>query len=141
MIFAESAGLTDRFARNKAEYREMLAERFAMVNRHFEDHFKDTQLSGRPGLNVVTGNLHGSIRSTVTVDSESVTGEVYNRNASYWYWHQIGASAVRTSAWGKPTNPYMWALPKRLTFWEYFTEHGPQQYGDAWRVAAQRLAA
>lgn len=144
MIFAETTGFADRVRSNKAGYREVLHTEFKLVNQRFEEHFKK-DLSGRKaddtGLNKRSGKLYGSLDGAVTVNPQSVTAEVQNRDATYWYWHQKGASATRTSAWGKPTRPYQWTLPKRLFFWEYFTEHAPLAYADAWRIAARRLAA
>ena len=77
---------------------------------------RDDQLSGRhgddTGLNIKTGRLHDSIKAETEAAGVTFTSTVYNRAATYWYWHQIGTDR----------------LPKRLFFEEDFAESGPEIY-------------
>lgn len=102
---------------------------FERVGAEIVDQFQDEQLSGRKaddtGLNVVSGTLHGSIQSAVEVADAMVSSTVYNENAPYWEYHQLG----------------MGHNPKRLFFDEYFESQGFAAYtAVAERALAEGMA-
>jgi len=68
--------------------RDAITAGMSRVTDEMRDSIKDGQLSGRPGLEIQTGNLYNSIKSKVEEKTKTVTGIVFNRKADYWWYHQ-----------------------------------------------------
>ena len=122
----------------------VLMEEFAKADTEFKEVFK-TDVSGRAGnntgLNVISGNLRDSIKTAEEKMDGMVLGRVFNEGADYWEYSQTGVIMTRTSAWGKPTRPYIWSLPKRLDWLELFDSEAAERYGMAVETALMGVAA
>lgn len=98
------------------DYRDALDKGFQRAGVSMVRRFQEEQLSGRRapgfGLNVRTGNLRGSIRSSVTTSGDEIRSSITNSGAQYWAYHQDGAGNN----------------PKRLYFEEEFLDPGERVY-------------
>lgn len=112
----------------KMEYREAMEKGFARAGAAIVDLFRHRWLSGRGsddlGLNIRTGRLFQSIKSLTEINKDAIRSVVFNSNATYWEYHQLGQG-----------------VPKRLYLEEAFEEDGGKLYTSEMELAFERLAA
>lgn len=126
------------------DWRDAAARGAAQAGAEFKEYLRSTQLSGRPGLNIRSGDLFNDIDSDIESLAHEVVSRVFNQNPDktfYWYFHQIGVSETRSSAFGKPTRPYERILPKRLNVFESWEDVGYSMHENRVREALQRVFA
>lgn len=102
---------------------------FEQVSKTIVKAFQEDQLSGRKaddtGLNIKTKNLYTSLTSAARLESQELIGEVGNKGATYWEYHQTGTERLK----------------KRLFFDEFFQGEGADMYVSAADEAFEKVAA
>jgi hypothetical protein len=76
------------------------------------------------GLNIRTGNLLMSLAAYSKRLAQTIMAAVYNTNASYWYYHEVGAGHN----------------PKRLNWFDYWNTAGHERLTTGAGEAMARLA-
>lgn len=103
--------------RARQDWNNRLMEAVRLACEDVEAEIQATQWGGRPGLNIRTARLYGSLWYQVTRMARAVKAVVGNRGAPYWWYHDKSGTAgtpfTRTSAFGRPTRPYEVTMPAR----------------------------
>lgn len=129
LITTDWRELNDDLVERRMDYLDTLTRTFAEAGRKMADLLRDEWLSGRHsddmGLNVITGNLHDSIRSRTERREDTVTSVVWNQDADYWWWNAGHASYVKN----------------RFPVDFIFAQEGEEIYTSAFEAALERIAA
>lgn len=98
----------------REEWQDALSRAVIAGNRDFEDYILATQWGGRPGLNIRTGNLYGSLRSAAENLGDKIRAMIWNEKATYWWYHDTVSPQGRS--------------PKRTTIPWSFETYGVKMY-------------
>jgi hypothetical protein len=86
------AEMTTSLTEMADEFTGIMEKGMSQGGHQMVDIFRRDWLSGRGGdglgLNIQSGRLNQSIRDVTTVNGQRITSEIFNRGATYWYYHQ-----------------------------------------------------
>ncbi len=123
--FTPAAAFLERKA---VDWSDALLESVALGNEDVERDIQAMQWGGRPGLNIRKGNLFNSLILSASRAVGGVIGDVENRNAQYWWYHDKsglnGAVFTRDTVFGHPVTPFQTSLPVRTDLYGRFESLG-----------------
>ena len=124
MVQFEARGLDEIIeALNRlGDFSHEVESRIEVPLKEFIQKIKDDQLSGRPGLNRITGTLYDSLEYSVVVAANSLEA-IAGSDAEYIAYHEYGTSTI----------------PKRLNIEDEWTEFVETDFLDTLKATAEDI--